>query len=84
MGDAKTNKTAAAADASTTTATSSDADQTQTSGVQSKADAPKFYVDGKAVNEEAYFKAAESAYDVNFLRAHPEIRPAISTKKHGE
>lgn len=42
------------------------------------------YVNGKQVSEEEYFKAAEGTYDLNFLRHHPEVRPAISTKNHGE
>lgn len=50
-----------------------------------KSDAPTLYVDNKAVSEEAYLDAAEKAgYNRSYLVGNPGVRPAISTKKHGE
>jgi hypothetical protein len=43
---------------------------------------PKFYVDGQAVDEKTWLKAAgENGYDVNYLKATPNYRPAINSKK---
>lgn len=48
-------------------------------------EAPKFYVDGKSVSEERWLEAAaKSGYDLSYLKATPNYRPAISTKAHGE
>jgi hypothetical protein len=45
-----------------------------------QSDAPKLYVDGKAVPEEAYFTlAGQNGYDVEFLRSHPDRRPSFNT-----
>lgn len=52
---------------------------TQAEAEQSN-DAPKFYVDGQAVSEETYLKAAgENGYDLSRMPAN--YRPAINTKE---
>jgi hypothetical protein len=55
-----------------------------TQTVTANAEAPKFYVDGRLVAEEEYFKAAEKAgFNPQRLR-EMNYRPAISLKRSGE